>query len=278
MLSLLDDEDTEVVDHVEGKIRELGTGIIPVLETEWEENFNPIVQRRIEELIHTLQFELLKEKLSDWKEHRSDDLLEGMWLIATYQYPDLDFQKIKTEIDQIYYTLWPDFKSEMYFLDQIKTLNHGIFQKLKFAPNTKNFHSPNNSFINSILESKKSNPIGLCIIYMLIAQRLDMPVYGVNLPNLFVLTYKSDQHQLYINAFNKGLVFTKDEIDNYVSRLNLTPDDKYYEPCSNLDTVKRVLRNLIMSYEKISEYLKADEVKQLLVNLSDHEALPPLEF
>jgi hypothetical protein len=52
LVSLLEDEDAQIVTHVEQKILSLGTSIIPYLEQEWENNFNPQVQRRIEELIH----------------------------------------------------------------------------------------------------------------------------------------------------------------------------------------------------------------------------------
>ena len=67
LVSLLDDDDREVVQHVEDRIMALGTYIIPYLEFEWENSFNPIVQKRIEELVHGLQFELTKEKLYAWK-------------------------------------------------------------------------------------------------------------------------------------------------------------------------------------------------------------------
>jgi hypothetical protein len=57
LISLLDDEDLEVVEHVEKQIRQIGGSMIPLLETEWEGSFNPALQKRIEELIHNLQYE-----------------------------------------------------------------------------------------------------------------------------------------------------------------------------------------------------------------------------
>jgi regulator of sirC expression with transglutaminase-like and TPR domain len=144
-----------------------------------------------------------------------------------------------------------------------------IFSKLKFSANTKNFHAPGNSMINVALESRKGNPITLCVIYLLVAQKLKMPVYGVNLPNLFILTYKSNDLQFYINAFNRGLIFSKTDIDNYISHLHINPMDIFYQPCSNLDIVKRALRNLIISFEKIGDHQKVEEVKGLLQSISD---------
>jgi regulator of sirC expression with transglutaminase-like and TPR domain len=269
LISLLDDEDVEIVAQVEKEIMSLGEIIIPYLETEWEHNFNPLVQKRIEELIHTLHFDLLRSRLAKWKEDGGLDLLEGMWLIATFQYPDLTFAKIKADIEQIYYETWLELKNDQLPFDQVKTLNNVLFSNLKFSANTKNFHSPANSMINIVLETKKGNPISLCVIYMLVAQKLKMPVYGVNLPNLFILTYKDKDSQFYINAFNKGLIFSKADIDNYISHLNLSRMDIFYQPCSNLDIIKRVLRNLVVSFEKVGDSQKVEEVKTLLRSISD---------
>ncbi|WP_089679847.1 transglutaminase-like domain-containing protein [Catalinimonas alkaloidigena] len=269
LVSLLSDEDEEVLSHVEQKIISLGDPVIPYLESEWESNFNPYVQKRIEDLIHHLQYSVLEKKLRAWKEGGAEDLLEGLWLIATYQYPDLEYSKLRKEMEQIYYETWLEMKNDIHPFDQIRILNDVLFGKLKFSANTKNFHAPNNSMLNIVLESHKGNPISLCAVYMLVAQRLKLPVYGVNLPNLFVLTYKSRELQFYINAFNRGLIFYKSDIDNYISHLNLAKMDLFYEPCSNLDIIRRMLRNLIISFEKLGEKEKMEEIKRLVDVITD---------
>lgn len=269
LISLLDDDDKEVISHVEREIISLGEMIIPFLESEWENNFNPIVQKRIEDLIHNVHFDILKTKLVDWKNTGAEDLLEGMWIVATYQYPDLELSKLKNDLEQIYYEVWLEMQNDLLPFDQIKIMNNVLFNKLRFAANTKNFHSPSNSMLNVVLETRKGNPISLCVIYMLVAQKLKIPVYGVNLPNLFILTYKADQTQFYINAFNKGLIFSKADIDNYISHLNLAPLDMFYEPCKNIDIIKRVFRNLVISFEKVGDSDKVEEVKLLLRIIAD---------
>ena len=269
LVSLLSDDDEEVLNHVEQKIISLGDPVIPYLESEWESNFNPHVQKRIEDLIHHLQYTVLEKKLRLWKEGGAEDLLEGLWLIATYQYPDLEYGKLRKEMEQIYYETWLEMKNDIHPFDQIRILNDVLFGKLKFSANTKNFHAPNNSMLNIVLESHKGNPISLCVVYLLVAQRLKLPVYGVNLPNLFVLTYKSRELQFYINAFNRGLIFYKSDIDNYISHLNLTKMDMFYEPCSNLDIVRRMLRSLIVSFEKLGEKEKMEEIKKLVDVITD---------
>ncbi|MDX5348166.1 MAG: transglutaminase-like domain-containing protein [Hymenobacteraceae bacterium] len=277
LISLLDDEDTEVKAHVESKIKDLGESIIPFLEEEWEENLNPDMQRRIENLIHELQYESLTERLRSWKEQGGEDLLEGMWLINTYQYPDADLSQINQVLQQIYYDAWVHVKPDMHPLDQVRALNNVLFRNFRFSANTKNFHSPANSMINQVLESKKGNPLTLCVVYLLIAQKLELPIYGVNLPNLFVLTYKKDGLQFYINAYNRGLILSKADIDNYIQQLNLSKMDIFYEPCSNIDIIKRALRNLVVSYEKMDDPERAAEITKLLDILSDGDPISPTD-
>lgn len=270
LVSLLDDEDEQIVTHVEEKILSIGTSVIPFLEKEWETNFNPTVQNRIEDLIHQLQYELVKDRLVKWHREGDHDLLTGMWIVATYQYPDLELEKLRQDLEQIFYETWLEFRNDLYAFDQVKVINSVLFNKLKFGPNTKNFHSPGNSMINVVLETRKGNPITLCVIYLLVAQKLKMPVHGVNLPNLFILTYKEEnQTQFYINAFNRGLIFSKQDIENYINELHLVPQSTYFEPCDNIEVIRRALRNLIMSFEKMGEHAKAEEVKLLLIEISD---------
>lgn len=264
MVSLLDEDDFEIVEHIEDKIKSMGTYIIPYLEFEWENSFNPVIQKRIEDMVHKLQFELLKEKLYAWRINGGKDLLEGVWLVNTYQYPDIEYEQLSKELEQLYYEAWLEFKAEIHPVDQIKILNSVLFGKLHFGANTKNFHSPGNSMLSVVLQTKKGNPISLCIIYMLVAQKLKMPIFGVNLPNLFVMTYKQDDVQFYVNAFNRGLVFSRKELDEYIANLKLSPNDVFYEPCSHIDIVVRMLRNLINSHEKLGHTERVDEIKTLL--------------
>ncbi len=274
LISLLDEDDKEIVTQIEKKILSLGTGIIPYLEDEWESNFSPILQKRIEDIVHHLQFTLLQERLVDWSKNESEDLLKGMWIVATYLYPDTEYDDLKAQIEEIYQHAWIDLSDDLHPHDEIKTLNNLLYQKLKFRGNTRNFHSPANSMINVVLDTRRGNPITLCIIYLLIAQKLKLPLYGVNLPNMFVLVYKREGvTPFYINAFNKGLIFTREDIDSYIGELKLTPIDTYYEPCSNLDIIKRMFRNLANSFEKQGDHNKTDEVKTLFQLIS-----PPGEW
>jgi len=264
LVSLLDDTDWEVKNHVIDKLISIGHPVIPFLEKKWEESFNPAIQKEIEDLVHRLQFFQLKDRLQDWKNSTDQDLLTGLWIINTYQYPDLEFEKLNADMHQIYFEVWTAFKNDLLPYEQVRIINGVLFNSLRFSANTKNFHSPGNSMLSNVLETKKGNPISLCSIYLLVAKKLGLPIYGVNLPNLFVLTYKSSDASFYINAFNKGLIFSRKDIVNYLEHLKIESREVFFEPCSNKDIITRVLRNLVVAFEKLGEIEKSGEIKELM--------------
>ncbi len=264
LISLLEDDDNEILTHVEDKLSALGELAIPFLEDEWASNLNPKLQNRIESLIKRLQLDAVSLRLQEWVDNYQNDLLRGMWAIASYQYPTLSLEDLRKDFEQIYYEVWRKFQPDLAPSDEVRMLNAIIFGYLQFGANNQNFHSPSNSMINVVLETRKGNPIALCIVYMLIAQKLGMPVFGVNLPNLFVLTYKSPDKTFYINAFSRGLIFSRGEIDSYIAQLNLPQKEIFYEPCTNLDIVKRVLRNLMLSFEQLGERNEIADLEKLM--------------
>jgi regulator of sirC expression with transglutaminase-like and TPR domain len=264
LISLLDDP--EVAPQIQSEIQNLGETIIPYLEESWEETLDPQQQQRLEDLIHQLQFEGLQQRLRVWREAGAQDLLEGMWLLNSYQYPDADLQALNRAIEQLRFEAWTLLRSEMHPADQVQVLNHVIFRNHKFSANTQHFHSPANSMLQRVLETKRGNPLSLCVIYLLVAQRLDLPVFGVNLPNLFVLTYQLADQPL---SYNRGVVLSRADIEHYVGQLGITSQDAFYKPCSNLDIVRRAMRNLQVSFEKLQELGKAEEVSQLLAILTE---------
>jgi regulator of sirC expression with transglutaminase-like and TPR domain len=268
LISLLDDP--EIAPQIQSEIQNLGETIIPYLEESWEESLDPQQQQRLEDLIHQLQFEGLQQRLRVWREDGAQDLLEGMWLLNSYQYPDADLQALNRAIEQLRFEAWTLLRSEMHPADQIQVLNHVIFRNHKFSANTQHFHSPANSMLQRVIETKRGNPLSLCVLYLLVAQRLDLPVFGVNLPNLFVLTYQLADQPLsfYINCYNRGVVLSRADIEHYVGQLGITSQESFYEPCSNLDIVCRAMRNLQVSFEKLQELGKAEEVGQLLTILT----------
>lgn len=271
LVKLLDDPDPEIYEHIEKRLLEYGAEVVHFLENAWEQSLDSLLQERIENIVHKIQFSSVKEDLNLWYQSGAFDLLQGALVVNRYQYPDLDEQKIILQIEEIKREIWVGLQYEMSSIEKIKLINHIFYNVYGFSGNTKNHHDPQNSYINQVLESKKGNQISLAIIYSTIAQKLDIPVYGVNLPQHFILGYidesKREEHEFgvlfYINAFNKGAIFGKHDVDQFLRQLNLDPLPGFYAPCSNVEIIRRIIRNLISAYENLGSKEKVEELKEL---------------
>ncbi len=272
VIKLLDDPDESIYSLIEKEILLQGPSIVSYLEEAWENSFDFLTQKRIEDLVHKIQFNGVKEDLILWNQSGGFDLLRGIIIINKYQYPDLDEQKIINQIEAIKREVWLQMMYDASPVEKVKMLNHIFFNHFGFSGNTTNHQDPLNSFISQVLESKKGNQISLSIIYSIVAQKLDIPIYGVNLPQHFVLAYVDDLQNIttdegilfYINPFNKGHMFAKRDIDQFLRQLKIEPSIHFYEPCSNAEIIKRVLRNLISAYENQGAEDKIEEIKTLL--------------
>ncbi|MBL7923705.1 MAG: transglutaminase family protein [Bacteroidia bacterium] len=273
LISLLDDSDLEVFSHIEEKLISIGSNVIPLLEDAWSNAFDPVLQQRIASIVHKIQFDTLLEQMKLWIHTGNDDLLEGVVLVARYQYPELDKEKIAQFITQIKKDIWLELNESLTALEQVNVLNHIFFTKYGFGGNTSNYHAPQNSYINCVVESRKGNPLALSVLYLLVTKSLGLPIYGVNLPEHFILTYlevregeegNTGRILFYINPFSKGSVFGKSDIDQFIKKLNIDPQNSYYQPCSHRDMVLRMLRNLAFSYQKLGDTEKVEELNQMI--------------
>lgn len=277
LVQLIDDPDESVFEHVRDQLVKIGSEAIPYLENSWETDYYGLLfQNRIESIIHDIQFEEVKSKLMAWVQSTEKDLLQGAIIVAKYQYPGLDEPKIHEALAMIRRDIWLELNDNQTAFEQVKIFNRVFFGLHHFHGDNKNFHSSVNSYINKVLESKKGNPLSLCLIYSVIAQSLDLPIYGVNLPNHFVLAYMDAKYSsfvineqnefgvlFYINAFSKGSIFDTNEIKDFLNGLNLNHHREYFEPCSNTSVIKRMLTNLISSFQQVGNIEKVEELKTL---------------
>jgi regulator of sirC expression with transglutaminase-like and TPR domain len=275
LISLLDDPDEKVYHQIREKLLSLGIEVIPELESAWENSFDTVLQQRIEGIIQRIQSESLVRAFKRWALPDEQDLLTGALLVARSQYPDLNESLIRKHLDQIKQDIWLELNNNLTALEKVRVINHILFDVHNFSGNTANFHAPQNSYINNVLETKKGNQVSLSVIYAVIAQDLRIPIYGVNLPEHFVLAYVDqnvkqipgmtdvDSVLFYINPFSRGSVVSKKEIEAFIRQQRLEAQPEFFAPCSNLTIIRRLLNNLMASYEKLGYPNKVDELRVL---------------
>ena len=286
LITLLDDEDRDIFNHVRDRLIGYGNEVVPELEAAWEESFNPLIQQRIEDIVNQIQFDAIRHALMEWANAPKHDLLEGWLILTRYQYPDVEEKKIRAQLERIRKDAWIEINEDQTALEKVKVLNHILFGIHGFSGNSTNYHAPGNNFLNNLMESKRGNAVSLSALYIILSAQLEIPVYGVDLPEHFILAYKDESPTaqlfnlrneerilFYINPLNKGSVFSRREIDVFIKRLNLAYSPQYYEPCSNDAVLRLLMESLVKAYREDGRKEKVDELETLLEILEKKDDL-----
>lgn len=271
LVSLLDEPNESNYLQIQERIFKYGADVIPVLEDVWENSFDELIQQRVENIIHIINFKQIKEDLFDCVTQTPTDLLRAFFLISKFQYPELNYDTIYSKFNTIRKDLWLEMNPNLTALEQIKVLNHVFFEIHQIKPNKNSQRSFNLLFINNLLDSKSGNPLSLGMLYLILAQSLHLPVFAVNIPQNLILCFSKGLSKLekadilfYINPFNNGILFTYKEIDLFIKQSELEKSDKYYLPCQNTDLLFLLLNALKSEYLKNVDNMRVDEINEMI--------------
>ncbi|MBO9733054.1 MAG: transglutaminase family protein [Chitinophaga sp.] len=281
LFHLLDDPDLEVFDTVASKILLYGKDIIPNLENLWENTIDEAIQERIELLIHRVHYQDLQAALRVWAHSDVPDLMQGAILAARYQFPDLIDSQIITEIDRIKRNIWLELNNYLTPLEQINVLNSMVYNYFGLKGEEVSYQRKNQFFINQVIESKKGNPITNGIIYQSLCAMLDLPVYAVNIPRQFILAYfdsyvdfsgpiePGDHRILFFIDPIQGQIYTQQDVDTYLKRVQVPSVPSYFKPQSNKRLIQFLLEELAKCFQDDKDAYKQDELMNLSSILED---------
>lgn len=271
LLSLLEDPDTEVQESVVDRLIQLGEPAVSSLEKRWEATLRVDLQEKIENVIRQIQHHTLVRDMEAWRYSGGKDLLYGAYLVARFQYPDLEFDPFNKIVDRIRRDIWLELNNNLTALEKVRVINYFMYDIHKFDKSLKKAQSPQLYLVNHVLDTKKGSPVVLGLIYAEVARRLELPIFGVNLPRNFVLCYYDPDFQddpsgilFYINPYDNGAVLGKKELRYFLKQLNIEERDFYFNPCSNIDIIERLVLNLQFAFDKSGHPDKADMLKSLL--------------
>ena len=281
MISLLDEPNEENFGSIKDKISSYGTDAIPMLEDAWLHAMEENNAKRIEYLIDEIRYNDLYFGLENWVKFHSNDLIKAFLLLSKFRYPDLDEEKYLNKIEKLRQDIWLEINEDLTALEKVKVLNHIFYDIYQFRGQLPNQTSINDFFLNELLDVNKGSSIALGILYVSVAQMLNIPVFGVNLHLHFIAAYMDDNQPLksadnysqdevlfYIAVVNKGSVFTHNEINRYLGQLKLESKPEYYVPCSNKQVIQRLINDMISTFRKEKMDEKAEILIQLLKVLS----------
>ncbi|GEN12698.1 hypothetical protein MFU01_77350 [Myxococcus fulvus] len=104
-------------------------------------------------------------------------------------------------------------------LAPLRALRHVLSDIEGFRGNEDNYHSPENSFLDQVLERKLGLPITLSVVYLEVARRAGIPLYGVPFPGHFLVAHDAGDHKLVMDPFHQGDILTEHGCEELLKRV-----------------------------------------------------------
>ena len=256
LIRLLSDEDDRIVRTISGQLITIGPPAVPLLqEAEIEQ---PEMADRIASVLEEIRWGKLEEELVELaaQSDQTMSLETGAFLIARHAYPGLDVGQYRSQLDRMAHEVRARIGLRSSGEETVNALNRYLFVEQGFRGNTKNYYETDNSYLNRVMDRRVGVPISLSVVYLLIGQRLNLPVLGIGMPGHFLVKYESDRYKIFIDCFNGGALLTEKNCARFLTEAGYGFDDTYLQPSPVRAILSRMVKNLLSIYAKMTEPVK----------------------
>jgi len=253
LLLLLADEDPQVYQTVRGRILAEGDSALRWVRPARLSN-DSLQRRRATEIVRQITMRHADDRFLAFCLNSGEDLdlEEGIFLLAQTQYPDINISGYNAILDDYAADLRERLDFGAPAAQMIAGINEYLFKLQIYHGNETNYYEPENSYLNKVIDRRKGNPISLCMIYLLLARRLHLPITGIGMPGHFLCRFQTPTEELFIDAFNSGKVLTKGDCVKYLLHTRDGFKEAYLAPITNRRTLLRVCSNLHQIYSQQS--------------------------
>ena len=276
LTKLLDDPDASIFEQIERHMIKVGYEIVPLLENTWNQSSDLLVRSRIEDVIDKINFTNILEEFNVWNQSRHADMLELMTLINRLQYPSVDCKPIQQLIEDQVKEIWLELNENLTAFEKVNVINKMIYEIWKYkSVNDYNHDMFQYNFLSNMMELKYGNQFSMACYYLIIAEKLDLPIYPVLLEDQLILAYLNthkpaeeadlENIMFYINPNEEGVVFDESSIKKWVTKHKLDNQAQYYLPVSNKFLANAYINRLINGYEVEKDDKKVDFLTTLVV-------------
>ncbi|HEV2208325.1 MAG TPA: transglutaminase-like domain-containing protein [Verrucomicrobiae bacterium] len=269
LLKLLADDDPAIYRDIRQRILSFGPSAADWLRPHLLSR-EPTLRRRAQEIVERLEGQMADDRFLCFCVQQGEelDLERGAWLLAQTQYPDINIEAYSALLDSFAEDVRGRLEPRVTSQQALKALNPYLFEELGFAGNEENYYDPENSYLNRVVDRRTGNPINLCLVYLLLARRLHLPVAGIGLPGHFICRFQSTSAEIFIDPFNRGRLLTKADCVQYLLQGHYKVRDDYLAPVSPRRMLLRICGNLHQIYLHLEKAEAATRLQRYLVALA----------
>ena len=272
LLRLLDDPDPVVHEAVVGRLSEIGTAATVELRgiVEGRRDEYSLLREAAGDALTEIGLRRMFTELGRAGEQGADsagtdspdpedapfDLGAGAFAVAMHRYPDLDTEEYISQLDEMADLLRWRTRDFDRGIDIVREINYFLVQEQRWRGVAQNrYHDPDSSCLNRVIDLRRGIPVTMTTVWLLLAQRLGLPLQGIGFPVHFLARYKGESEDFMIDPFNGGVVVTEEQCKAFLDSVGLQFDPSYLEPVGGRYIVARIMRNLSEIYRGTQQRL-----------------------
>ncbi len=208
-------------------------------------------------------------------EDASLSLTEAAVAIAQDEFPQLDTQTVLAEIDTLAAKLKRRIPPDAVPVQRLRWLNRFFFQDMGFAGNVNNYYDPRNSYLHTVLSTRRGIPITLAVLYIELATQIGLTARGVSFPGHFLIKLRMPEGEVVVDPFT-GHSLSREQLDEllvpYKRNRGLLGDfdaplGLFLQAAPARDVLARMLRNLKEIHRAAEDWARLLSVMDRLVVL-----------
>lgn len=274
LIHLLGDEDEGIVAHARETLRSVGAAAAPYLEMASSVNGEAVIRdesRLVLEDIHADGIE--REWVALQAAEEGVALEEGAFLLERMIHPERSrrSEEAREDLRLLAAGAREAVPDDAPLKERLDTLRDYLHDACGFRGNRENYYDPENSFFSSVLFRRTGIPVTLALVYLAMGRRLSLPLSGIGMPMHFLVGYRHDREQRYLDPFYRGREVSRGECLLVLERAGLEAD-AVLRPSPVVAILERMSRNLILVYHNSGDVDGLRRAKRFLALLTGDTA------
>lgn len=228
LLRLLEDPDDSVFQAIKGKFLGEPEFFKDYLENYVALSYSEIGRSRADFILDEMFFLNFETELKNYLKNKKSRLIEGVAILETYFSRDVEQNEIIAIFDEINKKIWLEINEHLTGIEKVKLIGKILFEKeeINSLPSGE-ISAKYLSMFNCMIQKKYSSP-SLALMYCMIAQESEVPLFPLFVPGLFLLSYidkeladavfqkKTNGSVFYIHPYDKGEFINHQIIEKYL--------------------------------------------------------------
>lgn len=262
LVRLLDDPDPAVYATVRERLEDWGRAAVPAL-LDARAAAAPALRARLDEAVRDLHLRDLEQAWHLVLDAPAPDLERGAFLLALYRTPTLDIPAYRRRLDAWAEELRPE-TAQADGLDRAFLLSTYLCDRLGFTGNEAQYYALHNSCLDWVLDHRAGLPISLGVVYLLLADRLGIPAFGVDMPAHFLVKYDDGGQSIFLDLFHGGTPVRTDEAVQFLLQSGIDPHPSYLNAAPPRAILLRMLRNMVHAAARAGDEQAETDLRRLL--------------